>query len=109
MNRTQLTQEPAMSRGESACAMLFSALVPWGTASAASPDAVAKSTFSTTRVSCHGLNNKGGKPVAKSLKVPDLTSAGVQSQSNEELSQPSPMAATCRRSRAAYRPLRWIR
>lgn len=33
-----------------------------------------------------------GNPVAKSLKVPDLTSAGVQSQSNEELSQPSPAA-----------------
>lgn len=66
---------------------LLCALVPWVAASAASPDAAAKNTFSTTCSSCHGPTGKGDTPVAQSLKVADLTSAAVQSQTNEQLSQ----------------------
>ena len=43
--------------------------------------------FSTTCASCHGASGKGDTPIAQSLKVADLTSGIVQSQSDGQLSQ----------------------
>ena len=87
MNRIHTNPGPGnVSRRIVASAALVFALLPWEAASAASPDA-AKNTFSTTCASCHGANGKANTPVAASLKVPDLTSAAVQSQSNAQLSQ----------------------
>ncbi len=62
-------------------AMLFLALP--GMAAAATAGAT---TFQSTCAMCHG-NDGGGSDVGKSLHVPDLRSAKVQSHSNAELAR----------------------
>ena len=56
------------------------------TASAAEPEA-AERTFQAHCAGCHGQDGSGNTDVGKSLKIPDLHSAEVQGNSDEQLSQ----------------------
>jgi mono/diheme cytochrome c family protein len=44
-----------------------------------------QATFKAKCASCHGADASGNTPVGKSLKIRDLRSAEVQSQSDDEL------------------------
>jgi cytochrome c6 len=56
-------------------------------AAAASENDLGESTFKTTCAMCHGQDGSGNTDVGKSLKIPDLHSAEVQGNSDEQLSQ----------------------
>ena len=66
-----------------ALAMLTSTTI--ATVDAASADAVEETTFKSSCVMCHGADGSGDTAVGKSLKIPDLHSAQVQSQSDAQL------------------------
>ena len=53
----------------------------------ASANDVGENTFKTTCATCHGDDGSGNTPVGTSLKIPDLHSAEVQGNSDEQLSQ----------------------
>lgn len=56
-------------------------------AAAAAENDLGESTFKTTCAMCHGQDGSGNTDVGKSLKIPDLHSAEVQGNSDEQLSQ----------------------
>jgi mono/diheme cytochrome c family protein len=56
-------------------------------AQAASADQAAESTFKSICATCHGEDGSGNTPVGKSMHIPDLHSAQIQSQSDEQLSE----------------------
>jgi cytochrome c6 len=60
--------------------------IPVRVAQAVSADA-AESTFKSTCAACHGADGSGNTPVGKNMQLPDLHSAQVQSQSDEQLSE----------------------
>ena len=66
-----------------ALAMLTSATL--ATAEAASADEAAGGTFKSSCATCHGADGSGNTPVGKSMHIPDLHSAPVQSQSDAQL------------------------
>ncbi|HMF51319.1 MAG TPA: hypothetical protein VK603_21870, partial [Candidatus Saccharimonadales bacterium] len=66
-----------------ALAMLTSTTI--ATVDAASADAVEETTFKSSCAMCHGADGSGDTAVGKSLKIPDLHSAQVQSQSDAQL------------------------
>jgi mono/diheme cytochrome c family protein len=55
-----------------------------GAASAATDDP-GESTFKSSCTMCHGQDGSGNTAIGKSMKIPDLHSREVQSQSDEEL------------------------
>lgn len=55
-----------------------------GVASASGDEASSK-LYGSKCAMCHGPDGKGGTPVGKADKVPDLTSADVQKRSDEDL------------------------
>jgi cytochrome c6 len=63
-------------------AILFSALLFAGRASAQSP---AAANFKAKCAMCHGADGKGDTPVGKINHIKDLTSADVQKQKDDEL------------------------
>ena len=66
-----------------ALAMLTSTTI--ATVDAASADAVEETTFKSSCAMCHGADGSGDTAVGKSMKIPDLHSAQVQSQSDAQL------------------------
>jgi mono/diheme cytochrome c family protein len=55
------------------------------TVEAASADAAEETTFKSSCAMCHGADGSGDTAVGKSMKIPDLHSAQVQSQSDAQL------------------------
>ena len=66
-----------------ALAMLTSTTI--ATVDAASADGVEETTFKSSCAMCHGADGSGDTAVGKSMKIPDLHSAQVQSQSDTQL------------------------
>ena len=66
-------------------AMLMSATI--ATVDAASTDESGERTFKSTCAMCHGADGSGDTPVGKSMRIPDLHSAQVQSQSDAQLAE----------------------
>jgi cytochrome c6 len=66
-----------------ALAMLMS--VTLSTVDEASADEAAETTFKSSCAMCHGADGSGDTAVGKSMKIPDLHSAQVQSQSDAQL------------------------
>jgi mono/diheme cytochrome c family protein len=54
---------------------------------AASADETGDSTFKSTCAMCHGADGSGNTAVGKSMRIPDLHSAQVQSQSDVQLAE----------------------
>src|SRR6266567_8473513 len=61
-----------------ALAMLMSASI--STVDSASADEAGETTFKSSCAMCHGADGSGDTAVGKSMKIPDLHSAQVQSQ-----------------------------
>ena len=68
-----------------ALAMLTSASI--ATVDAASADEAGETTFKSSCAMCHGADGSGNTPVGKSMQIPDLHSAQVQSQSDAQLAE----------------------
>ena len=68
-----------------ALAMLTSTTI--ATVDAASADGVEETTFKSSCAMCHGADGSGDTAVGKSMKIPDLHSAQVQSQSDTQLAE----------------------
>ena len=68
-----------------ALAMLTSTTI--ATVDAASADGVEETTFKSSCAMCHGADGSGDTAVGKSMKIPDLHSAQVQSQSDAQLAE----------------------
>ena len=68
-----------------ALAMLTSTTI--ATVDAASADEVEETTFKSSCAMCHGADGSGDTAVGKSMKIPDLHSAQVQSQSDAQLAE----------------------
>ena len=63
--------------------LLLSALGAWLSAPTRADDGAA--TFKSKCTACHGADGSGNTAVGKSLKIPDLSSADVQKQTDEQL------------------------
>ena len=68
-----------------ALAMLMSVTI--STVDEASADEVEETTFKSSCAMCHGADGSGNTPVGKSMRIPDLHSAEVQSQSDAQLAE----------------------
>ena len=68
-----------------ALAMLTSTTI--ATVDAASADEVEETTFKSSCAMCHGTDGSGDTAVGKSMKIPDLHSPQVQSQSDAQLAE----------------------
>jgi mono/diheme cytochrome c family protein len=66
-------------------ALLTSATL--ATVEAASADEAAEGTFKSSCAMCHGADGSGNTPVGKSMRIPDLHSPQVQSQSDGQLAE----------------------
>src|ERR1700741_4724474 len=66
-----------------ALAMLMPATI--ATVDAAPADEAEETTFKSSCAMCHGADGSGNTPVGKSMQIPDLHSAQVQSQSDAQL------------------------
>jgi len=68
--------------------MIVSQLIGSATAAvAASGNDPGDSTFRSSCATCHGQDGSGNTAVGKSMKIPDLHSAQVQSQSDGQLAE----------------------
>ena len=63
------------------------ALLTSVTIAVAAADETGDSTFKSTCAMCHGPDGSGNTPVGKSMKIPDLHSAQVQSRSDTQLAE----------------------
>src|SRR5919106_5967888 len=69
--------------------LVVSLLVRSGTVAVAASagNDVAAASFASHCATCHGSNGSGDTPVGKSVKIPDLRSPAIQSQSDAQLAE----------------------